>query len=167
MVKSFHKVVYKPDSQSTDEYIVIVNGDVYQKWIKGDKTIPLVEVVDAFQVFHSGQGAQGLLGRVSKQQLDAVFGTTKEDDAVVTVLERGQLQAASEFSPPSTPRCRVLERARDGFAHTHTCTHKHTRALLFVGVTAAKESFSSTNDSKHGAHVVSAGAYAGGGHGGR
>ncbi|EPQ27637.1 uncharacterized protein PFL1_04775 [Pseudozyma flocculosa PF-1] len=95
MVRSFHKVVYKPDSQSTDEFMMIVNQDEYQKWIKGDKTIPLTEVVDSFQVFHTGQGAQGIMGQPSKQQLDTVFGTHKDDEVAKILLERGQLQSAN------------------------------------------------------------------------
>ena len=44
-------------------------------------------------MFHSGQGAQGKLGQVSKQTLDAVFGTEKEEEAVKIILEKGTLQA--------------------------------------------------------------------------
>ncbi|KAK4054763.1 hypothetical protein OIV83_000687 [Microbotryomycetes sp. JL201] len=86
------KCVYKPDSMSTDEFIIIVGDeDAAKKWLGGDKTIPLVEIVDSFEVFHSGQGAQGLLARPSKQQLDAVFGTTKEDEIVQQILEKGRM----------------------------------------------------------------------------
>ncbi|PWZ00433.1 DUF1960-domain-containing protein [Testicularia cyperi] len=101
-MKSFHKVVYKPDSQSTDEFMVIVNAEEYQKWIKGDKSIPLADVVDSFDVFHTGQGAQGIMGRPSKQHLDAVFDSTKDVDVVTIILERGQLQAASNKDGYST-----------------------------------------------------------------
>ncbi|PFH51312.1 hypothetical protein AMATHDRAFT_47199 [Amanita thiersii Skay4041] len=94
MVKNLSKVVYKPDSQSTDEFIVIVNPLEYKKWKKGDTTIPLTEVVDSFSVFHSGQGSQGLLGQPSKQQLDTVFGTSKDIDVVSIVLEKGREQAS-------------------------------------------------------------------------
>jgi len=41
-------------------------------------SIPLVDVVDSFDVFHTGQGAQGLLDRAPKSVLDSVFGTTNE-----------------------------------------------------------------------------------------
>lgn len=37
------------------------------------------------------------MGRPSKQQLDTVFGTHKDDDVVIQILEKGQMQAASEF----------------------------------------------------------------------
>merc|ERR1712157_226654 len=101
-MKQFHKVVFKPDSQSTDEFMVIVNGDEYKKWIKGDKTIPLADVVDSFDVFHTGTGAQGIMGRPSKQLLDTVFESHKDVDVVTHILERGQLQTASQKEAYST-----------------------------------------------------------------
>ncbi|KAH7887521.1 ribosome maturation protein [Phlebopus sp. FC_14] len=92
------KVVYKPDSQSTDEFIAIVNPVEYKKWKAGGDTIPLTEVVDSFEVFHSGQGAQGYLGRPSKQQLDNVFGTSKDVDVITILLQRGKEQAGDGFT---------------------------------------------------------------------
>ncbi|KAK0524048.1 hypothetical protein OC834_005679 [Tilletia horrida] len=81
---SFSKVVYKPDTQSTDSYIVIVNPLEFKKWSDG-----------AFDVFHTNQGAQGHLNRASKQQLDAVFGSTNDTDCVTQVLEKGVLQQSA------------------------------------------------------------------------
>ncbi|KAF7432864.1 hypothetical protein PC9H_004808 [Pleurotus ostreatus] len=77
------KVIYKPDPQSTEEYLVIVDHDQYKKWKEG-----------AFQVFYSNQGNQGLLGKPSKQQLDTVFGTHKDDDVVLAILQKGKPQAS-------------------------------------------------------------------------
>ncbi|KPV78622.1 uncharacterized protein RHOBADRAFT_41166 [Rhodotorula graminis WP1] len=100
-LKSYHKAVYKPDSQSTDEWIIIV-GDVAaaEKWKGGDRyvspsssSIPLVDIVDSFDVFHTGQGSQGILARPSKQELDAVFETTKEDEIVEIILTKGQIKS--------------------------------------------------------------------------
>lgn len=62
------------------------------------RTIPIVEVVDAMKVFHTEQGAQGMMTAPSKQQLDSVFGSTKMDDAVLYILEHGELLAASKSS---------------------------------------------------------------------
>jgi len=92
MTRQLHKVVYKPNSQSTDEYIVIVNKAEYEKWKAGDTSISLALIVDSFSIFHTGQGSQGVLGRISKQMLDTVFGTQHEDEAVKIVLEKGALQ---------------------------------------------------------------------------
>lgn len=80
---------------STDEYIVLVNPETYVSWRNGDKTIPLADVVDSFQIFSSGQGSQGILGQLSKQEMSTVFGTTNMDDAIVKLLETGHLQAGT------------------------------------------------------------------------
>ncbi|KAE8260627.1 hypothetical protein A4X13_0g245 [Tilletia indica] len=96
MVKNVSKVVYKPDTQSTDTYIVIVEPNEYKK------TIPLTEVVDSFDVFHTNQGAQGHLNRASKQQLDSIFGSSNETDCVTQILEKGTLQVTSASEKSST-----------------------------------------------------------------
>ncbi|GAA5857241.1 hypothetical protein JCM8547_009393 [Rhodosporidiobolus lusitaniae] len=91
--------VYKPDSMSTDEFIVIVGDvDAANKWIGGDRTIPLAEIVDSFDVFHTGQGSQGILARPSKQELDTVFSSTNINDIVETVLSKGRI-ITSEAPP--------------------------------------------------------------------
>ena len=93
MTKSLTKVIYKPDVNSTSEYVVIVNPEEYKKWKDGDTSIPLAEVVDSFSVFWSTQGHQGHLGQPSKQQLDTDFGTHKDDEVVKHILEKGKSQA--------------------------------------------------------------------------
>ncbi|KAI0340901.1 DUF1960-domain-containing protein [Trametopsis cervina] len=90
--KSLTKVVYKPSTQSTDEFTVIVNSDEFKSWKEGGDTIPLTEVVDSFQVFFSNQGTQGILGQASNQQLDNVFGSHKDIDVVQQILEKGTAQ---------------------------------------------------------------------------
>ncbi|KAG1752529.1 DUF1960-domain-containing protein [Suillus paluster] len=102
MTKSLTKVVYKPDTQSTDEFIVIVNPAEYKKWKAGGKTIALAEVVDAFKVFFSNQGAQGILGAPSKQQLDTTFGTTNDVDVMTQILEKGKEQSGNGISSGGT-----------------------------------------------------------------
>ncbi|KAG9040089.1 hypothetical protein FRB95_000018 [Tulasnella sp. JGI-2019a] len=119
MSNKVSKVIYKPDSQSTDEYMVVVDSAEYKKWKDGDTSIPLALVVGckifrtspnstnllddtlyylAFDIFHSGQGAQGQMGKVSKQMLDTVFGTSKDDEAVKILLERGTYQEGASLS---------------------------------------------------------------------
>ncbi|KAF6762212.1 ribosome maturation protein [Ephemerocybe angulata] len=102
MAPAVTKVVYKPDSQSTDEYTVVINPEEYHKWKGGDKTIPLASVVDSFSVFHSSQGAQGLLGKPSNQQLETVFGTSKDVDVVTKILEGGREQKVNGLNQPPT-----------------------------------------------------------------
>ncbi|GAA6046693.1 hypothetical protein NBRC10513_001526 [Rhodotorula toruloides] len=131
---SFHKVVYKPDSQSTDEWIVVV-GDLAaaEKWRGGDRyasfsspprhsplpeprppttpgnfstsspprihvsctTNEPIRLVDSFDVFHTGQGSQGVLSRASKQELENIFSTTNEDEIVQIVLEKGRIVSSN------------------------------------------------------------------------
>lgn len=43
----------------------------------------------AFDIFYTEQGNQGHLGKASKQQLDTVFGTSKDDEAVKKLIELG------------------------------------------------------------------------------
>ncbi|CAL1700454.1 unnamed protein product [Somion occarium] len=89
------KVVYKPEPKSTDEFVVIVHPSEYKKWKEGETSIPLTEVLDSFEIFHSTQGAQGILGRPSHQQLENEFGTHKDLDVALQILEKGKLEASS------------------------------------------------------------------------
>ncbi|KAJ7752782.1 ribosome maturation protein [Mycena maculata] len=105
------KVIYKPDSQSTEEYTVVVDTEEYKKWKQSDErgTIPLAQVLDSFDVFYSGQGAQGLLGKASNQQLDTVFETHKDVDVCKIILEKGREQgtdgvASSTFTGSNVSR---------------------------------------------------------------
>ncbi|THH19482.1 hypothetical protein EW146_g1686 [Bondarzewia mesenterica] len=98
MGKSLTKVVYKPDNNATDVFMIIVNPVEYKKWKEGDTTIPLVEVVDSFEVLHSGQGSQGLLGKPSKQELDTVFGTHVDTEVVTQILQKGKEEAGEGLS---------------------------------------------------------------------
>ncbi|PSR93788.1 hypothetical protein PHLCEN_2v4683 [Hermanssonia centrifuga] len=81
MTKALTKVIYKPSTQSSEEFTVIVNLEEYKKWKEG-----------AFDVFHSTQGAQGILGKASNQQLDNIFGTHKDVDVVQQLLQKGTPQ---------------------------------------------------------------------------
>ncbi|KAF7352521.1 SBDS domain-containing protein [Mycena venus] len=109
MVNKTSKVIYKPDSQSTEEFTCIVNSEEYQKWKDGDTSIPLAQVVDSFQVFVSTQGAQGVLGKPSHQQLDSVFDSHKDEDVVTKILKEGREQvtdgvASSTFTGTNASR---------------------------------------------------------------
>jgi len=97
MGKSVHKVIYKPSSQSTEEYIVIVDPEEYNKWKEGDTSIALTFVVESFDIFHSTQGNQGKLGRASKQQLETEFKTSDEDKVIDFILKNGTLQSSDKI----------------------------------------------------------------------
>ncbi|KAH8918869.1 DUF1960-domain-containing protein [Atractiella rhizophila] len=98
MTKSFNTVVYKPDSQSTNEYIAVISDvALYKKWQEGDKTVPIAEFVDTFEIFHTGTGTQGILQRPSKQELDTVFETHNDTAVITIVLEKGTLKTGAEI----------------------------------------------------------------------
>ncbi|KZT24591.1 DUF1960-domain-containing protein [Neolentinus lepideus HHB14362 ss-1] len=98
MVRSITKVVYKPDTQSTDEFTVVVNPNEYHKWKEGGETIPLTDVVDSFDIFFSNQGTQGILGKASKQQLENVFGAHKDVDVIPKILKDGKEQSSDSIN---------------------------------------------------------------------
>ncbi|KAH8118721.1 DUF1960-domain-containing protein [Phellopilus nigrolimitatus] len=103
MGKALTKVIHKPDSQSTEEFIMFVNPAEYKKWKAGARTdrscstIPLIEVVDSFKVFHSTTGKQGHLGEASKQQLENIFGTSKDFDVAELLLKEGTVQSGDKL----------------------------------------------------------------------
>lgn len=59
-------------------------------------------MVDSFQVFFSNQGAQGILGTPSKQQLENVFGSSKDVDVIERILKQGQEQAGKGVTAGTT-----------------------------------------------------------------
>lgn len=90
MGRELTKIVYKHSPEVNEEFIIIVNPAEYKRWKEGETSIPLAEVVDSFEIFWSNQGAQGLLGRPSKQQLENVFGASKDVDVITQILEKGK-----------------------------------------------------------------------------
>ena len=52
----------------------------------------------AYKVFFSSQGKQGLLGLASKQQLENLFGTSRDVDVAEQLLARGVSRAGEGFS---------------------------------------------------------------------
>jgi len=113
-------------------------------------SIPLVDIVDSFDVFHTGQGSQGILARPSKQELETVFETTKEDEIVEIILTKGQIKSSdtphqwtgkndSKCVPPP-PRRRlspaltlVLSFPRAGAAATRPRSAAASRATAAAG----------------------------------
>lgn len=110
---SLSKVHY----QGKDEDFVIMVDDIeaVQNW-KNDRSIPLAQVVSGFKIFvthkyvlcallfkcnilttysplSSRHGAQNAYDGASKATLENEFGTSKEDECMVKILEGGTLQA--------------------------------------------------------------------------
>ncbi|KAJ5374547.1 hypothetical protein N7517_006553 [Penicillium concentricum] len=87
------KIFYKGRS---DDFIVFVDDlEILKKW-KNDRSIPLTEVLNGWKIFltHS-HGAQGVLDTASQSSLQNEFGTTKEEECMVKILEGGEFQAST------------------------------------------------------------------------
>jgi len=83
------KVHYKG---SEDDFIVFVDSAKAVSDWKTDKSTPLAQVLSGWKVFVTHRhGSQGVLDTASKSTLDAEFGTTKEEDVVAQILEKGSI----------------------------------------------------------------------------
>ncbi|EPY53641.1 SBDS family protein Rtc3 [Schizosaccharomyces cryophilus OY26] len=82
------RVVCQTDIAS---FVVIgASENIIKSW-RTDKTIPLTEVVDSFQVFTLTKGSEGELFKASKQQLENAFGTSKDVDVCAKILSEGKI----------------------------------------------------------------------------
>ncbi|CEL59792.1 hypothetical protein RSOLAG1IB_03726 [Rhizoctonia solani AG-1 IB] len=102
MGKDVTIAIYKPNTQSTEEFMIVVNPDEYKKLINVlislDTSVALALIVDSFDVFHSSTGHTGKWGKASKQQLESVFGTARDDEVVQQILNKGVSKTSSTFA---------------------------------------------------------------------
>ncbi|KAH0542150.1 hypothetical protein FGG08_003450 [Glutinoglossum americanum] len=76
-----------------DDYVIFVDSSAMVRDWKKDKSIPLAQVVSGWKIFCTHKhGAQGILDAASKGQLESEFGTTKEEEIVKIILEKGGVQ---------------------------------------------------------------------------
>ncbi|CAL3962346.1 hypothetical protein PZA11_000465 [Diplocarpon coronariae] len=84
------KVHYKG---SQEDFIIFVDDVKSAEAWKTDKSIPLAQVVSSFKVFTTHKhGKQGPLDGASNQILDAEFGTSKEEEVIKLIIEKGTIQ---------------------------------------------------------------------------
>ncbi|KAG9101362.1 hypothetical protein FRC06_003125 [Ceratobasidium sp. 370] len=87
MAKEATIVIYKPSTQTTEEFVVIVDPVEHKKYKDG-----------AFDVFHSSTGHTGKLGKASKQQLESTFGTSRGEEAIKQILDKGVAKTVEGFA---------------------------------------------------------------------
>ncbi|MCJ1453836.1 hypothetical protein MMC28_004185 [Mycoblastus sanguinarius] len=77
-----------------DDFVILVDDiESVQKW-KDDRSIPLAQVVSGFKIFITHKhGAQNAHDSASKSTLENEFGTSNEDECMIKILEKGDLQA--------------------------------------------------------------------------
>ncbi|CAJ0642133.1 15879_t:CDS:2 [Entrophospora sp. SA101] len=84
------KIIFK-SNDSHEEFFVFGNPDLVLKWRK-DQTIPLVDVVQSFDVYETVNGGnQGIAGRPSKQRLENTFGTSDTTQVITHILQHGNV----------------------------------------------------------------------------
>ncbi|KAG0168569.1 hypothetical protein DFQ28_002536 [Apophysomyces sp. BC1034] len=80
------KVIYKADNE---EYFVVANSGMVSKW-REDKTIPLIDVVQSFDILTTTTGSNtGQTVRPSKGALESTFDTSNPDIIVRKIVEKG------------------------------------------------------------------------------
>lgn len=90
------ELIYTPHDKvkSSDHphtMVLMVDSEMLPKY-KKDPSIPLADVVDSFEILkYDNAGKSGTKGKPSKQELEDVFGTTRDDDIVKFMLEHGKL----------------------------------------------------------------------------
>ncbi|KAI9499302.1 ribosome maturation protein [Zychaea mexicana] len=81
------KITYR--GENDQEFFVIANKGMASKWRK-DKTIPLVDVVQSFDVMTTSTGSEtGEFVRPSKGTLESSFQTKNVDKVVEQIVEHG------------------------------------------------------------------------------
>ncbi|KAH8723264.1 ribosome maturation protein [Phaeosphaeriaceae sp. PMI808] len=85
------KVFYQGSSEGFA--VFVESEEIVKKW-RGDKTIPLTDVVAGWKIFTTEHGKQGVLNTASNSQLENEFGTKNEDDVVKKILEKGDVQTS-------------------------------------------------------------------------
>ncbi|KAH3671857.1 hypothetical protein OGAPHI_000043 [Ogataea philodendri] len=87
-----YKLFYKGE---TKDFIVFVDDkDSYEKYVGGDHSIPLTDIVSNFEIYtnQSGQGSEGTLEKASNVDLSSEFGDVKhKDDVIPVLLQKGEL----------------------------------------------------------------------------
>ncbi|RIB10441.1 ribosome maturation protein, partial [Gigaspora rosea] len=87
------RVIFK-SKNTRDEFFVFANPDLVYQWRK-DKTIPLVDVVQNFEVYETYNGGnEGIAGHPSKQKLENCFGTSDYGEVIQQIIQEGRVHDA-------------------------------------------------------------------------
>jgi len=89
-VKHDDRIIWDNHGNSQKHYFIYVSDqEMVEKW-KKDKSVPMVDVVESFDVFEIPQGGNtGHVDRPSRQELHSVFGTSDEHEIIAKILNEG------------------------------------------------------------------------------
>ncbi|KAA8645041.1 SBDS family protein [Aspergillus tanneri] len=83
------KVFYKG---RTEDFVIFVDATAVQNW-RSDHSTPLAQVLDGWKIFTSHQhGSQGIHDEASSATLEHEFGTSNDQEAILNILEQGEIQ---------------------------------------------------------------------------
>lgn len=92
------QLVYTPTDLQTSQdnaptFVVMVDDQMIKEYRK-DKSIPLANVVESFEVFKyaDGHGRSGKLMRPSKREIEDTFNTSNEDEVIEYIIANGELR---------------------------------------------------------------------------
>lgn len=96
-----HKLFFK--GSNVDDFVIFVDDvQLREKYLKGDTTIPLIDIVSIYKVFVNRQGGlEGVLDEASKNELSNEFGTTDIDSIIKRILKDGADKQSSSISKGS------------------------------------------------------------------
>ncbi|KAI8822504.1 ribosome maturation protein [Fimicolochytrium jonesii] len=85
----------KADAQTSGRFLdffVFADPNQVEPWRK-DKSIPIVDVVESFDIFAVNNGGNtGVYERPSRQQLDTTFGTHNVSEIIERILQEGKIE---------------------------------------------------------------------------
>lgn len=95
---AIEQLMFTASVETSDErpstMVMIVDAEVMSKYRK-DKTVPLVEVFDSFQVFKFGTpGKEGKLVKPSDEELKSTFGTTNDMAIAEFMAKKGEMHGS-------------------------------------------------------------------------
>ncbi|CAG8609031.1 10996_t:CDS:2 [Funneliformis caledonium] len=121
------RIIYK-SKDSREEFFVFGNPDQVLKWRK-DKTIPIADVVQTFDVFEIVNGGnEGIAGRSSKQRLENAFGTSNTMEVIEQILQHGTIHKSHkghEKSPDKNHRTMLNETRGKGVSTANNSAGVH------------------------------------------
>lgn len=80
--------------RATARSLSLTSSNVRDRLLSPRHSTSLTRSSAAFQILSTQQGAQGILGTASKQELENEFGTSRDDECIEQILEKGKPEHA-------------------------------------------------------------------------
>lgn len=92
-----HKIFYK--GKEFDFVVFIEDLGLLKRYLGGDTTLPLIDIVSIYKIFINRQGgSEGVLDEASKQELSEEFGKLDKDEIIKKIIKEGSDKKVAGFS---------------------------------------------------------------------